>query len=246
MLVSGDAICSFNPLYGQGMTVGAVEAEALRANLRKGNGVWRTASSWASARIVDHAWQMATGGDLALPEVAGERSLSVRLGNAYTERIQAAAESDGNVAVAFGRVAGMLDRPSRLMRPSIALRSLGVRRTSPAWPGSPLPTPVRRRTQRLAGISTPLREAGPAEECEAVVFVHGAPGSGADFEPLLSSVGSRRRAVAGTHPDSAGPTSLRASTTASKVTPGFSDGPSTTWASGEPTWSSTTSGGLGA
>jgi len=196
MLVSGDAICSFNPLYGQGMTVGAVEAEALRANLRKGERGLAHRQLRASARILDHAWQMATGGDLALPEVAGERSLSVRLSNAYTERIQAAAESDGNVVVAFGRVAGMLDRPSRLMRPSIALRALGVRRASPAWPGRPLPTPVRRRTQRLAGISTPLREAGPAEESEAVVFVHGAPGSGADFEPLLSSVGSRRRAVA--------------------------------------------------
>ena len=52
------------------------------------------------------------------------------------------------------------------------------------------------RELNVGGVRTPLREAGPAAASEAVVFVHGNPGSGADWEPLLAAVGERRRAVA--------------------------------------------------
>jgi pimeloyl-ACP methyl ester carboxylesterase len=52
------------------------------------------------------------------------------------------------------------------------------------------------RELNLVGVRTPLREAGPADASEAVVFVHGNPGSGADWEPLLETVGARWRAVA--------------------------------------------------
>jgi pimeloyl-ACP methyl ester carboxylesterase len=48
----------------------------------------------------------------------------------------------------------------------------------------------------VEGIATPLREAGPREASDAVVFVHGVPGSGADFEPLLAAAGKVTRAVA--------------------------------------------------
>jgi pimeloyl-ACP methyl ester carboxylesterase len=55
---------------------------------------------------------------------------------------------------------------------------------------------VRRRTLRVDGIATPLREAGPRDQSTAVVFVHGVPGSGADLEPLLAAAGKVTRAVA--------------------------------------------------
>jgi 2-polyprenyl-6-methoxyphenol hydroxylase-like FAD-dependent oxidoreductase len=82
LLLIGDAICSFNPLYGQGMTVAALEAAALRSCLKRGTGGLRRRYFRAIKRIVDHAWQMAIGGDLALPQVEGERSWSWRPTNA--------------------------------------------------------------------------------------------------------------------------------------------------------------------
>jgi pimeloyl-ACP methyl ester carboxylesterase/2-polyprenyl-6-methoxyphenol hydroxylase-like FAD-dependent oxidoreductase len=196
LLVCGDAVCSFNPLYGQGMTVAALEAAALRAALVGGTPRLRRRYFAATKGIVDHAWQMATGGDLAVPEVEARRSWSWRLSNAYTERLLEAAEEDGDLTAAFARVSAMLARPSHLVRPSIARRVLAGGRDSLLWPGRPLATPVQRRTLRVGSIATPLREAGPSDASEAVVFVHGVPGSGADFEPLLAAAGRLGRAVA--------------------------------------------------
>jgi pimeloyl-ACP methyl ester carboxylesterase len=61
---------------------------------------------------------------------------------------------------------------------------------------------VRRRRLEVAGTSTRLVEAGPAEASTAVVFVHGNPGSCDDWEPLAGAVGaSGLRAVAFDLPD---------------------------------------------
>ncbi len=48
----------------------------------------------------------------------------------------------------------------------------------------------------VSGLSTPLLEAGPADASEAVVFVHGNPGSSRDWEDLVGRVGTFARAVA--------------------------------------------------
>jgi 2-polyprenyl-6-methoxyphenol hydroxylase-like FAD-dependent oxidoreductase len=118
----GDAVCSFNPLYGQGMTVSVLEAVALRGCLADGTeGIVRRFLA-AAAPAVDHAWEMAIGGDLALPEVEGPRPARLRAINAYLGRLQSVAEHDAVVAAAFVNVVAMLERPQRLLRPSIVRR----------------------------------------------------------------------------------------------------------------------------
>jgi len=122
LLVFGDAICSFNPIYGQGMTVAAVEAMVLYNCLRHGERNLPRRFFHSSAKKIRVAWQTAVGSDLALPEVVGPRPLSMRITNAYLDHVMTAAETDPVVAQQFIQVIGMVDHPARLLRPSIMLR----------------------------------------------------------------------------------------------------------------------------
>jgi 2-polyprenyl-6-methoxyphenol hydroxylase-like FAD-dependent oxidoreductase len=128
LLVLGDAICSFNPTYGQGMTVAALLALALRQCLANGTTLLARRFFRAAAEPIGVAWQFAVGGDLALPEVEGHRPLSVKLMNNYVDRLQTAAESDLEVAEQFTRVIGFLDPPSKLMRPKMLMHAVRRRR----------------------------------------------------------------------------------------------------------------------
>jgi 2-polyprenyl-6-methoxyphenol hydroxylase-like FAD-dependent oxidoreductase/ketosteroid isomerase-like protein len=144
LLVVGDAVCSFNPIYGQGMTVAGIEAMVLRDCLRRGGDVVPKRFFRATAKKVRVAWQTAVGSDLALPEVAGPRPISMRISNAFVERVSTASEVDLVVAGQFMRVTTMVDPPSRLLRPSILLRVMRAQRRRPA----PLPPePVRHRRE---------------------------------------------------------------------------------------------------
>ena len=193
LLVCGDAVCSFNPTYGQGMTVAAAEAVALRDCLREGERDLAPRCFAAASVTVDHAWELSVGADLALPEVRAPRPLRVRAVNAYLRRLRATAEHDAAVAGAFSAVIAMRATPRHVLRPSIAARVLAGPRPAPP---SGTASGVRRGILNVGGVSTPLREAGPVGASEAVVFLHGNPGSGADWEALLAAVGPRRRAVA--------------------------------------------------
>jgi flavin-dependent dehydrogenase len=122
LLVTGDAVAGFNPIYGQGMTVAALEALALREELAAGVPDLTRRFRRRAAGLVDVAWQLAAGGDLALPVVPGHRTLPTRLGNAYVRRIGLAAAEDPEVGLTFLRVANLLDPPSALVRPAMVAR----------------------------------------------------------------------------------------------------------------------------
>jgi len=124
LLVVGDAISSFNPLYGQGMSVAALEAIELRRCLERGRQQLASRFFRGAGNIVGQAWDMAVGGDLALPEVEGHRSLVRRMSNAYTERMLRVAEHDPVVAGAFGDVSDLLAPAQEVLRPRILWRVL--------------------------------------------------------------------------------------------------------------------------
>jgi hypothetical protein len=120
----GDAVCSFNPIYGQGMSVAALEALALRRHLRRSARPEPRRLLRDLARAVDVPWEIAAGGDLVFPGVQGHRTAKTRLANAYLARLHAAAADDGRLAVAFAQVAGLVAPPQSLLRPGVALRVL--------------------------------------------------------------------------------------------------------------------------
>lgn len=129
LLVVGDALCNFNPLYGQGMTVAAIEALILRDCLRRGERNLPRRFFRRSAKDIRMAWRAAVNSDLALPQIAGRRPASTRLGNAYLERVLVAAENDPAVVQQFLRSLNMIDPFTRLLRPSMALRVLKASRS---------------------------------------------------------------------------------------------------------------------
>jgi 2-polyprenyl-6-methoxyphenol hydroxylase-like FAD-dependent oxidoreductase len=148
-LVFGDAICSFNPVYGQGMTVAALEALALRDCLGQPDLARRFLAK--AANLVDVPWDIAVGGDRRFPEVAGPRTPKVRIINAYLARLKKAAASDGHLALAFLRVANLMDRPESLLAPPVAWRVLkGNVRVPQHWTRLP-------PTRRSAGPSATVR-----------------------------------------------------------------------------------------
>jgi 2-polyprenyl-6-methoxyphenol hydroxylase-like FAD-dependent oxidoreductase len=178
-LVTGDALCSFNPVYGQGMTVAALEAVALRECLQAGPGGLGRRFFRQAGKVVDAPWRTAVGGDLRFPEVEGKRTPMVRFVNWYLGRLHVAAHEDPAVAVAFQRVLNMLAPPPSVLRPKIVLRVLRGN--------------VRPATRLAAGVR-PLRTVfGVRTFCSATLQMGGhAPGSVAVVGP------ARRREVAPT------------------------------------------------
>ncbi|MCX0241719.1 FAD-dependent oxidoreductase [Streptomyces drozdowiczii] len=124
LLVLGDAVCSFNPIYAQGMTVAALGARVLARHTGRDRDPDPRAYFRDLARVNDAPWALAAGGDLAFPGTRGRRSLPVRLVNAYMPRLRAAAVHDEAVTEAFLRVAGLVDPPPAVMRPSVLRRVL--------------------------------------------------------------------------------------------------------------------------
>ena len=125
-LVTGDALCSFNPVYGQGMTVAALEALGLRRLLAASDDDADLPRRYfrAAARLTAEAWTMSAAGDLRFPQAEGKRMPADRVFHAYMDLYRAAASVDPALSEAFVRVASMLDSPLRLLSPGVVVRVL--------------------------------------------------------------------------------------------------------------------------
>ena len=134
-IVTGDAACSLNPVYAQGMSVAFGEALTLARVLDR-HGLDRVGPRFfrETKPITRVAWAMATGADLGHPGVQGPRTARWRLLNAYIGRVFGVAHHDPVVAEAALKVLGMVDAPQHLMHPRIASRVLTAKPRSP--PGS--------------------------------------------------------------------------------------------------------------
>lgn len=131
-VVLGDAACAFNPVYGQGMTVAALEAVALGHLLEERKYGSSHDLSGLSGRfqqrlatIVGTPWMMATGEDLRWLTTEGDRprtDLMTRLLHRYIDQILTTIPGSPTVHGAFVEVAHLMRPPSRLFYPDVALR----------------------------------------------------------------------------------------------------------------------------
>ena len=125
LIVIGDAIASFNPIYGQGMSVAALEALQLHHTLANDDRD-RLARRFfdRTERIVDDAWRIAVGSDFQFPQTTGPKPTGTDLLNSYFARLNRKAHQDGELSEAFNRVITMEKQPSSLFRPTVAWRVL--------------------------------------------------------------------------------------------------------------------------
>lgn len=153
LVVLGDALCSFNPVYGQGMSVAAKEALVLGECLESGAEAIGRRFFAAVEQLVDDAWDMAAGSDAQfIPELVAQRSMPERLLARYQARLLETAAHDPVVSSAFREVMAMVARPRSLVRPRIAARVLAgswrTQRRTIEEPAVPPVAPVRSQARK--------------------------------------------------------------------------------------------------
>jgi 2-polyprenyl-6-methoxyphenol hydroxylase-like FAD-dependent oxidoreductase len=139
-LVLGDAICSFNPLYAQGMSSAALQVQALdRAIARHGPTSPRLARAFyrRAAKVVDVPWKIAARVAFADPRTTGPKPAGTDLVNRYLDKVFRACHTSVPVAHQTLRVQNLLARPETLMTPAMILRVLLAARRSPAVVANP-------------------------------------------------------------------------------------------------------------
>jgi 2-polyprenyl-6-methoxyphenol hydroxylase-like FAD-dependent oxidoreductase len=136
LIALGDSLCAFNPIYGQGMTVAALQvgalSELLKAEMRSPADARRLSrkAQRAMARVADRAWMISASEDLRYPVTGGPKG-AARFLHRYMDRVMLAATVDEKVANTFLAVLNMVAKPGALFRPGTVLRILnGARKAS--------------------------------------------------------------------------------------------------------------------
>jgi 2-polyprenyl-6-methoxyphenol hydroxylase-like FAD-dependent oxidoreductase len=133
----GDTFCAFDPVYGQGMSVAAMEADLLREMLRqqatRGLSGFGRRFQRALARQVALPWQMATAVDVRVPGAeGGTTGLTTRLMQRYLDRVTRLLPIMEQAERAFLGAAHFVAPPRTLFAPAIVVRAL----TLPPDPGA--------------------------------------------------------------------------------------------------------------
>ena len=132
----GDAFCSFNPIYGQGMTVAAMAAGALGAALDRHGGAATAVMGRdyyrQAAGLIATPWQFAVDGDFSFPQTTGPRPRGIGLSNRYARRIALASQVEPHINATFFQVQQLLQPPSVLLRPAFIARVLWLTRPGSA------------------------------------------------------------------------------------------------------------------
>ncbi|WP_225802741.1 FAD-dependent monooxygenase [Streptomyces sp. NK15101] len=128
LVVVGDALASVNPVYGQGLTLSALAANALGAYLRSAPSPRDPA--WAYFRlaeaVVEGAWQLSTAADLAQPHVTGPYPRGYRVQKWVADRLAEASVRDSAVNAQYMGVVNMQLPPKALTNPRFLARAARV------------------------------------------------------------------------------------------------------------------------
>ena len=146
-LVTGDAACAFNPVYGQGRTTAAIGAETLDEILRERRGTAGLSGRFQSrlAKATAGAWLLATGQDFRVRGVEGApANAATRLSRSYMDRVLELSLRDLAVRRTVMEVFHMLQPPTAMFGPAVAAKVLrealvGSRNADASVPARELP-----------------------------------------------------------------------------------------------------------
>ncbi len=131
IIAFGDAVVSFNPTFGQGMTMTAIQASNLRAVLRSGDPDVAGRLAKATAKTTWPVWVMTAIGDLTLHNATGESKWWYKPVGGLFDQFLGAAETDPVLAEWFLRRFSLLD--SLYMVPSARLVGRTIRHNMRLW-----------------------------------------------------------------------------------------------------------------
>jgi flavin-dependent dehydrogenase len=133
LIIIGDAICNFNPVYGQGMCIAALESEVLDQSLIENTTLAAASQQYFKkiTPIIANAWQTAIGEDLRYPALKGSRSVIIKFAQWYLIQIFQISSYNAKVCAAFYEVQTCIAQPTKLFSPStvfkVLLHSSGLR-----------------------------------------------------------------------------------------------------------------------
>lgn len=127
-LVTGDAVCSFNPIYGQGITAALLATEALGRHFAGNDPSTTEFAKLAQRKIVQAfraPWTISTNEDLRWPATTGMKNGSLlKAMHQFSNLIGKAATRDEKVAYAYIDVLHMTASPTALLTPMMLARIL--------------------------------------------------------------------------------------------------------------------------
>jgi 2-polyprenyl-6-methoxyphenol hydroxylase-like FAD-dependent oxidoreductase len=122
IMVAGDALCTLDPIWGQGMTMAAMQALTLRDCLRTGYPDLPRRFFATAARHIGPTWAMNQANDRAPLADGAPVALRERISKWTTNAALNAATSDITLTERLFRVANLVDPPSRLQDPTLLPR----------------------------------------------------------------------------------------------------------------------------
>jgi flavin-dependent dehydrogenase len=143
-LVTGDAACAFNPVYGQGMTTAAIGAETIEEALLERRDMAGLSGRFQRrlAKATAGAWLLATGQDYRVRGVEGPPpSAASRITRPYMARVMALSLKDQEVQRTVLEVYHMLKPPTAMFAPAIAAKVLREALIGSRKSGGSVPAP---------------------------------------------------------------------------------------------------------
>jgi 2-polyprenyl-6-methoxyphenol hydroxylase-like FAD-dependent oxidoreductase len=151
-LALGDSICSFNPIYGQGMSSAALQAATLGKVIDKvgAQSPRLPKAFYAKAKkVISVPWQIAAGADFTMPETTGPKPPLCNLINRYLANAFVAAQHDAVVNDQIARVQNLLALPPSLLTPRMQLRVRRFAKRGPVGLVRAEPGPGRQEAEKI-------------------------------------------------------------------------------------------------